>query len=70
MNKEAVEMCGGALRVIPAETRLTVYRRRPVFLGSKIQNGEAKEIVKTRIMMHDQTRACKLSYRNDGKYRF
>ena len=30
MNNEAYEICAGALRVIPAETRLTVYRRRPV----------------------------------------
>ena len=30
MNNEAVKTCGRALRVIPAETRLTVYRRRPV----------------------------------------
>ena len=30
MNDEAWETRGGALRVIPAETRLTVYRRRPV----------------------------------------
>ena len=32
MNNEAWETLGGALRVIPAETRLTVYRRRPVLL--------------------------------------
>ena len=30
MINEAMKECGGALRVIPAETRLTVYRRRPV----------------------------------------
>ena len=33
MNDEAWETRGGALRVIPAETRLTVYRRRPVALA-------------------------------------
>ena len=31
-----------ALRVFPAETRLTVYRRSPVFLRSKVKNREAK----------------------------
>ena len=36
MNDEAWETRGGALRVIPAETRLTVYRRRPVFLFREV----------------------------------
>ena len=35
MNNEVLEVCVGALRVIPAETRLTVYRRRPVLGRSR-----------------------------------
>ena len=42
MNDEDQETRGGALRVIPAETRLTVYRRRPVFLQSEIENQPLK----------------------------
>ena len=41
-----IERFLSALRVPPAETRLTVYRRRAVFLQSEMQNGSQFDCAK------------------------